>query len=48
MACGTGSCDGSSAPPGTGDIGARLMIDPALRDDPYPYYEQLRRRGRTC
>jgi cytochrome P450 len=31
----------------TGDIGARLMIDPALRDDPYPYYEQLRAQGRT-
>lgn len=30
-----------------GDIGARLMIDPALRDDPYPYYEQLRAQGRT-
>ncbi len=29
----------------SGDIGARLMIDPALRDDPYPYYEQLRARG---
>ena len=23
------------------------MIDPALRDDPYPYYEQLRAQGRT-
>ena len=31
----------------SGDIGARLMIDPALRDDPYPYYEQLRAQGRT-
>ena len=30
-----------------GDIGARLMIDPALRDDPYPHYEQVRSRGRT-
>jgi cytochrome P450 len=31
----------------SGDIGARLMIDPALRDDPYPYYEHLRAQGRT-
>ena len=31
----------------SGDIGARLMIDPALRDDPYPYYEQLPAQGRT-
>jgi cytochrome P450 len=30
----------------SGDVGARIMIDPALRDDPYPYYEQLRARGR--
>jgi cytochrome P450 len=30
----------------SGDIGARIMIDPELRDDPYPYYEQLRARGR--
>jgi cytochrome P450 len=30
----------------SGDVGARLMIDPALRDDPYPSYEQLRARGR--
>jgi cytochrome P450 len=29
-----------------GAIGARIMIDPALRDDPYPSYEQLRGRGR--
>jgi len=31
----------------SGDIGARLMIDPELRDDPYPHYEQLRVQGRT-
>lgn len=30
----------------SGDVGARLMIDPELRDDPYPSYEQLRARGR--
>ena len=30
----------------SGDVGARIMIDPELRDDPYPYYEQLRARGR--
>jgi cytochrome P450 len=30
----------------SGDVGARIMIDPALRDDPYPSYEQLRARGR--
>jgi cytochrome P450 len=30
----------------SGDVGARLLIDPALRDDPYPHYEQLRARGR--
>ena len=29
-----------------GDVGALLMTDPALRDDPYPAYEQLRARGR--
>ena len=31
----------------SGDIGSRLMIDPELRDDPYPHYEQLRAQGRT-
>jgi len=31
----------------SGDIGARLMVDPVLRDDPYPYYEQLRAQGRV-
>lgn len=30
-----------------GDIGARLMIDPEVRDDPYPYYEQMRAQGPT-
>src|SRR3954470_2256483 len=30
----------------TGDLGARLMLDPALREDPYPSYEELRARGR--
>ena len=30
----------------SGDLGARLMLDPALRDDPYSSYEQLRARGR--
>jgi cytochrome P450 len=29
-----------------GDIGARISIDPAVQDDPYPYYEQLRAQGR--
>jgi cytochrome P450 len=29
-----------------GDLGARLMLDPALREDPYPSYEELRARGR--
>ena len=29
-----------------GDLGARLMVDPALRDDPYASYEELRARGR--
>lgn len=29
----------------TGDLGARLMMDPALREDPYPYYDQLRAQG---
>ena len=30
----------------TGDVGARLMTDPRLRDDPYPAYEELRAQGR--
>jgi cytochrome P450 len=30
----------------SGDIGARLMVDPVLREDPYPYYEALRAQGR--
>jgi cytochrome P450 len=29
-----------------GDVGARISIDPAVQDDPYPYYEQLRAQGR--
>jgi cytochrome P450 len=29
-----------------GDLGARLMMDPALREDPYPYYDRLRAQGR--
>ncbi|HEY6424467.1 MAG TPA: cytochrome P450 [Pseudonocardiaceae bacterium] len=29
-----------------GDLGARLMIDPAIREDPFPYYDQLRAQGR--
>lgn len=31
----------------TGDVGARLMLDPALREDPYPSYERLRAQGRV-
>ena len=30
----------------SGDIGARIMVDPELRDDPYPHYERLRAQGR--
>ncbi len=30
----------------TGDLGARLMMDPAIREDPFPYYEELREQGR--
>lgn len=26
----------------TGDLGSRLMIDPAVREDPLPYYDELR------
>jgi cytochrome P450 len=29
-----------------GDLGARIMFDAAVRADPFPYYEQLRARGR--
>ncbi len=29
-----------------GDLGSRLMIDPTIRDDPYPYYDELRAQGR--
>ncbi|MDQ3906441.1 MAG: cytochrome P450 [Actinomycetota bacterium] len=28
-----------------GDLGSRLMIDPAIREDPFPYYDQLRAQG---
>ncbi|MGH3934896.1 MAG: cytochrome P450 [Pseudonocardiaceae bacterium] len=30
----------------TGDLGSRLMIDPEVREDPFPYYDQLRAQGR--
>jgi cytochrome P450 len=29
-----------------GDLGARLMMDPTIRHDPFPYYDELRARGR--
>ena len=29
-----------------GELVARLSLDPALRDDPYPAYEALRGNGR--
>lgn len=29
-----------------GDLGARLMLDPATREDPFPHYDELRARGR--
>jgi len=29
-----------------GDFGSRLMIDPAVREDPFPYYDRLRAQGR--
>ncbi|MGH3937551.1 MAG: cytochrome P450 [Pseudonocardiaceae bacterium] len=29
-----------------GDLGSRLMLDPAIREDPYPCYDQLRAQGR--
>jgi cytochrome P450 len=28
-----------------GDLGSRLMIDPTIREDPFPYYDELRARG---
>jgi cytochrome P450 len=28
-----------------GDLGSQLMIDPAIREDPFPYYDQLRAQG---
>jgi cytochrome P450 len=30
----------------TGDVGSRILIDPALRDDPFPWYERVRAQGR--
>jgi cytochrome P450 len=30
----------------TGDLGSRLMIDPAVRANPFPYYDELRTQGR--
>ncbi len=29
-----------------GDVGARIILEPALRDDPYPSYERIRAQGR--
>ncbi|HEX8760941.1 MAG TPA: cytochrome P450 [Pseudonocardiaceae bacterium] len=29
-----------------GDLGSRLMVDPVIRDDPFPYYDQLRAQDR--
>jgi cytochrome P450 len=29
----------------TGDLGSRLMIEPAIREDPFPYYDELRAAG---
>jgi hypothetical protein len=28
-----------------GDLGAQLLIDPAIREDPFPYYDELRAHG---
>ncbi len=28
-----------------GDLGSRLMIDPTIREDPFPYYDELRVQG---
>ncbi len=30
----------------TGDVSARLMVDPAYAEDPYPHYETIRAKGR--
>ncbi len=30
-----------------GDLGSQLMMDPAAREDPFPYYDQLRAQGRV-
>ncbi len=30
-----------------GDVGSRIMIDPTVRDDPYPWYERIRGGGRV-
>ncbi|HKR48545.1 MAG TPA: cytochrome P450 [Pseudonocardiaceae bacterium] len=29
-----------------GDLGSRLMVDPEVRENPFPYYDQLRDQGR--
>jgi cytochrome P450 len=29
----------------SGDVGSRIMIDPVVRDDPYPWYERIRAQG---
>lgn len=31
----------------SGDLGARLMMDPTLREDPYPFYDRLRAQGKV-
>lgn len=31
----------------TGDLGARLMMDPGIREDPYPFYDRLRAQGKV-
>src|SRR5436305_9352317 len=28
-----------------GDVASRMMIDPAIREDPFPYYDQIRTQG---
>ena len=28
-----------------GDVGSRIMFDPVVRDDPYPWYERIRAQG---
>ena len=30
-----------------GDVGSRIMIDPVVREDPYPWYERIRAGGRV-